>query len=101
MLTFSTDTAKGKMLFDRANCNEGYDLYDIYTTFSQEKTQAWRKCLNKCLDEDGRHFRIIAHNRYGFSVAWDTREGVRIETPTNSYLIRDISLKRCSSRYRK
>lgn len=101
MIIVTTATAKGRNLFDRANCKEGYDLYDIYTTYSQEKYKAWRKCLNKCLDEDGRHFRIISHNSYGFSVAWDIREGVRIETPSNSYLIKDISLKWANSRYQK
>lgn len=101
MIKLLSNSAKGKMLFERANNNEGYDLYDIYETFSELKRTAWRKCLNKCLNEDGRHFRIISHNRYGFSVAWDTREGVRIETPTNSYFIKDICLNENQSRFRK
>ena len=101
MITFSSDTAKGKMLFQKADNNEGYDLYDVYESFSEEKWRAWKKCLNKCVNEDGRHFRIISHNRYGFSVAWDIREGVRIETPTKSYLIKDISLSEGNYRFRK
>lgn len=101
MIKLSSDSAKGKMLFARADNNEGYDLYDIYETFSEAKWNAWRKCLNKCVNEDGRHFRIISHNRYGFSVAWDIREGVRIETPSKSYLIEDVRLNESRNRFRK
>ena len=67
--------------------DEGYYLSEVYSSYSQAKQNAWEYCLNLCNKENGHNFHIISHNTFGFSVAWYVSEGVRIETPKNSYLV--------------
>ena len=92
MTTLTTGTKKGMNLMNRADYNEGYNLWEVYGHFSQAKQNAWDKCLAKCDNENGFNFRIISHNTNTFSVAWDIYEngefkGVRIETAYNSYFV--------------
>ena len=88
MTTIKATTKKGENMLARANYNEGYYLHEVYSSHSQAKQNAWDYCLKKCNEENGYNFHITSHNTFGFSVAWETEEGVRIETPQNSYLIK-------------
>ena len=87
MTTIKATTKKGENMLNRANNNEGYTLYDVYTTVSQAKRNAYDYCLALCAKENGYNFRIISHNTFSFSVAWETEKGTRIETSSNSYLV--------------
>lgn len=87
MIIIKTTTKRGQNMLDRSNNWEGYNLREVYSSFSFAKERAWDYCRTLCRKEGGRNFRIISHNTFGFSVAWDIPEGVRIETPQNSYLI--------------
>ena len=88
MLKINGNTKKGKSMLESA-CyyDEGYYLSEVYSSYSQAKQNAWEYCLNLCNKENGHNFHIISHNTFGFSVAWYVSEGVRIETPKNSYLV--------------
>ena len=87
MLTIKATTKKGQNMIASANNFEGYTLNEVYGTYSTAKYQAFYDCLMKAQAENGKNFHICSHNTFGFSVAWETAEGVRIETPKNSYLI--------------
>ena len=94
MTTIKASTKKGENMMNRANYNEGYNLWEVYGRCSAEKQNAWDECLAKCDNENGYNFRIISHNTFSFSVACDvinleTGEfiGVRIETANNSYFV--------------
>ena len=67
--------------------NEGYSLREVYDNYSAAKENAYNYCLGLCAKENGYNFRIISHNTFSFSVAWETENGTRIETSNNSYLI--------------
>ena len=80
-------TAKGRTMMHNANRNEGCELWQIYDVYSPAKRRSFEACKDLCASENGENFRIISHNTFNYSVAWDTEKGVRIETAQNSYLI--------------
>lgn len=75
-----------------ANNNEGYKLSDIYERYSFRKENAYNWCFDQFRkSEFSKNFRIISHNTFNFSVAWedviDGEEVTRIETANNSYAV--------------
>lgn len=86
-------TKFGQSLLARANHFEGTDLDDVYGRWSRAKADAMRSCRRLCEEMNGYNFRIISHNTFGFSVAWnydnsETGEVMtRIETSSNTYII--------------
>ena len=87
MKTINANTKKGMAMLASAENYEGYLLNDVYSNYSAEKERAWLYCRELCSAENGHNFHICSHNTFQFSVAWETEEGVRIETATNSYLV--------------
>ena len=87
MLTIKATTKKGQNMLQSAKNFQGYTLNEIYDSYSSAKYNAFVYCLNKAANENGKNFHIYSHNSFGFSVAWNVENGVRIETPQNSYLI--------------
>ena len=80
-------TKKGQNMIKNARHYDGYMLSDVYDNCSMAKHKAWSWCVEQCNKECGFNFHIASHNTFGFSVAWETENGVRIETPKNSYLV--------------
>lgn len=87
MKIIKVSTKKGQNMYLNAMNFEGVYLHEIYNNYSPAKAQAWEWCRAKCNEEHGKAFGICSHNTFGFSVSWVTDEGMRIETPQNSYLI--------------
>ena len=84
-------TKRGEDLLWRARHNEGRNLWDVYGNVSSAKMRAYDECLDWYRQDDGENFRIVFHNSFQFSVAWEmTYEGkpaTRIETASNSYIV--------------
>ena len=87
MTVIKSTTKKGQNMLNRAKNFEGYTLNEVYGTYSTAKICAFYDCLTKAQAENGKNFHICSHNTFGFSVAWEVENGMRIETPQNSYLI--------------
>ena len=87
MTIIKWNTKRGQDMVKRAQNWEGKYLSQVYDSYSKAKESAWWDCFTMCQAEGGEQFSIISHNSFGFSVSWFTNEGVRIETPRNSYLI--------------
>lgn len=93
MAIIKGSTKRGQALLARANHFEGTDLFDVYGRYSSAKASAMRDCRRWCEETNGYNFRIISHNTFGFSVAWnynipETGEVMtRIETPSSTYII--------------
>ena len=88
MIVVKESTALGKKLIERSSRYEGTCLHQIYDKWSSAKQRAFDWCYDQYLSsEDHEAFSIISHNTFGFSVSWLCKEGLRIETPKNSYLI--------------
>lgn len=87
MLTIKATTKKGQNMLQSAKHFDGYTLNEVYGKYSAAKYNAFIDCLHKAAAENGKNFHICSHNSFGFSVAWEVENGMRIETPKSSYLI--------------
>ena len=94
MTTIKKNTKKAEQMLARANYNEGYTLHEVYGNYSRAKENAYNYCLGLCYKENGYNFRIISHNTFSFSVAWEITNpetgeviATRIETSNNSYYV--------------
>lgn len=86
-ITIKPTTKKAEQMRARAKHYDGYELRDVYESYSDAKASAYKWCFDQCCREGGWNFHITSHNTFGFTVAWDMLDGVRIETPSNSYFI--------------
>ena len=88
-----SSTKKGQALLSKARANLGYRLSGVYSSWSNDKQEAYNTCRWLCGESKGRNFRIISANRYGFSVAWEYDNPLTggpstvIHTPNNVYVI--------------
>ena len=87
MIIIKGNTAKGRNMIERYSNYEGFNLSQVYDRWSDAKQRAWDYCYERYLAEGGVAFSICSHNTFGFTVSWVTPEGLRIETPQNSYLV--------------
>lgn len=89
ILKASTKTGSRWIL--AAKNNEGYELSDIYDSYSVNKEKAYKLVLNQYNStENSENFRIISHNSNFFTVAWDEygkEPKLHIETAKNSYVV--------------
>ena len=88
MKVVKASTCLGKQLIERGSRYDGTYLYQIYDKWSSAKQRAFDWCYEQYLSsEEHEDFSIISHNSFGFSVSWLCKDGLRIETPKNSYLV--------------
>lgn len=87
METIKGTTKRGQYFINAHAQSRATELSDVYKSFSSAKAKAYNDCRTWCEDENGYDFRIIAASRFVFSVAWQTKEGLRVETASNSYLV--------------
>lgn len=87
MKTIKATTKRGQALIESAKNYQGYYLQDVYSNYSHAKAKAWNYCFEQYIKDNGTNFHICSHNSQTFTVAWETDEGMRIETAYNSYLI--------------
>jgi len=89
MIIVKGNTKRAEELRYRATNYEGNEIYDVYDRPSYRKVQALRECREMCENEGGERFRICGHCMTNFSVSWRVKNGWRLETYRNSYLILD------------
>ena len=92
MIKVKLSSKIGRNLCERGSRYDGMYLDQIYGKYSDAKRKAYDRCYNEYLaSENNVAFSIISHNTFGFSVSWlctiDGHDGMRIETPKNSYFI--------------
>lgn len=87
MKTFKSSTKIGRRYIDSYNRATASTLSDVYGRYSYGKAHAERWCKEQMIKESGNGFKIISFNTFGFSCAWMVADGLRIETPQNSYLV--------------
>ena len=92
MKTLKASTKAGQNILRRAEHNEGYFLSEVYSSFSQEKENAWKLCEYEYLTSDSHsNFHICSHNTFGFTVAWlckiHEEECLWYETKDNIYIV--------------
>lgn len=81
-------TFTGQQLLARAACNIGTELSDVYSYWSNEKSEAYKNCWDMYTsDDNARNFRIVSRNTNQFSVAWDTLAETVLLTSAYEYHI--------------
>lgn len=90
MKKINRNTKKAKQFIEAYINSNIYTLDDCYNSYSKAKSEIFNECENKAR-KDSAVLKIISYNCNFFSAAWHTSEGLRIETPANSYLIPDVT----------
>lgn len=100
MKTLNKNTKKAQQYINAYNHSTLHYLEDCYKSYSNDKRIAYNKCNQEFLKVYRAHVwehpysmgvRILSFNTFGFTCAWHTEEGLRVETPANSYLIPDVT----------
>ena len=89
MKTLNTNTKANKAFFNAYNRSNFYRLSDCYGKYSTCKAIAERDCIKMMLSENGEGFKILSFNTFGFTCGWKVENGLRVETPSNSYFVAD------------
>ena len=92
MKILKASTKAGQNILRKAEYNEGYFWSQVYSTFSQQKENAWKWCEHEYLKSDGHsNFHICGHNTFGFTVSWECyyneERALRMETKDNTYIV--------------
>lgn len=66
---------------------EGYNLRDVYGSYSRRKEKAFKECEDLCKEKNGKNLCIIAHNHNCFTAKFTTDAGVYIITKSYNYFI--------------
>lgn len=91
MKTINNNTKKAQTYIDAYNHSDIYSLNQVYGKPSAEKTRADYECRIMMENEGGHGYRIIAHSRNFFTVAWIAGDALRIETACDSFIIPDAA----------
>ena len=87
MKTINNNTKKAQAYIDAYNHSDIFSLREAYGRPSTSKIQADYDCRMMMQSEGGHGYKIIAHCRNFFTVAWITGNALRIETACNSFVI--------------
>ena len=87
MKTLNNNTQKAQTYINAYNRSDIYSLNQAYGRPSTEKTRADYNCRMMMQEEGGHGYKIIAHSRNFFTVAWIAGNALRIETASNSFVI--------------
>ena len=88
MQTINANTKRGAALVAAYNRSSKYSLRDCYGRYSNAKAAAENDCRRWCSQENGYGFKIISYNSVRFTAAWRTADGLRVETPCNSFIVK-------------
>ena len=88
MKAINKNTKRGQSFINAFLNSSDIFLSDVYTTPSVNKQEAYTDSRRMFGKENGADFRIISFNTFAFSVAWKTADGLRIETASNSYIVK-------------
>ena len=90
MKTINNNTKQAERYIDAYNRSDISSLNQAYGKPSTEKTRADYNCRVMMENEGGHGYRIIAHSRNFFTVAWIAGNALRVETACNSFVIPNV-----------
>ena len=88
MKRIKATSKRGRYYYNRYSYSCAYSILDIYKKPSQSKVEAERDCHDMMAAEGGWHYKVISHTAQTFTVTWKTAEGLRVETASNSYIVK-------------
>lgn len=63
-------TKAGQALISRALEDIGYNLHEVYGSFSRDKYNAWSSCIELMHKLNGSNFAICSKNTFGFTCSF-------------------------------
>lgn len=92
MKRISANSKRGRYFVEAYDKSTKHTLKDAYVKPSAAKQEAFKRCLQKCEEENGDNFRIIRACRQFFTAAFEVRNmfganELRVITPSQDYLI--------------
>lgn len=63
--------ARMRRAYDNYKRSYNYDLWDVYTTFSRAKRDAWEYCENLCYKYNGHGLKVIGANTMQFTAGFE------------------------------
>ena len=87
MKTINNTTKKAQAFINAYKRSSIFTLREAYANPSTEKTRADYSCRMMMQEEGGHGYKIIAHSRNFFTVAWIAGNALRVETFANSFEI--------------
>ena len=91
MKTIDNNAKQARHFIDAYNRSETYYLNQAYGKPSTAKTRADYNYRMRMQSEGGHGYKIIAHSRNFFTVAWIAGNALRIETVSNSFVIPEVA----------
>ena len=91
MKTINNNTKKAQAYIYAYNNSDIYSLREAYGRPSTAKIQADYECRRMMQSEGGHGYKIIAHCRNFFTVAWIAGNALRIETARYSFIIPEVA----------
>ena len=88
MKTISKNSKLGRYYLYAYEHSTTCSLFDVYKKPSDRKIRANKNCQLRCAAEKGDNYKIITASIFTFTVAWQTAQGLRVETAYNSYIIK-------------
>lgn len=85
MKTISAKSKVGKMYIDRFSKSSIFGIQEAYKNPSTDKIAAFNNC---CQAANGAVVKILRHNCFFFTAAWQTKEGLIVRTGRAEYLIK-------------
>lgn len=92
MKKLSANSKLGQHFVKAYRNSDWYSLEDVYAKPSAAKQAAFKRCLQQCEAENGKHLCIIGANCFFFTVAFEARNsfgttGLRVITKSCDYLV--------------
>lgn len=88
MKTIKANTKQGQRFINAYQRTPFYSVEDCYKNPSTAKTRAEYLIRREMNDCGGDNYRVISFNSFGFSCAWTSPAGLRVETPQSSYIVK-------------
>lgn len=88
MKTINANTKRGRRYLEAYRRSTTTDIYEAYERPSTAKIRANYQCRQQMEREGGHGYKIIGYNCNFFTAAWQTAEGLRVETATYSYIVK-------------
>ena len=88
MKTINANTKQGRRWLEAYECSNYDNIFQCYWRPSAAKVRAFCLCATIADKENGHGLKVIGYSCHFFSVAWQTAEGLRVETAYNSYIVK-------------
>lgn len=85
-----SNTERARRMIENYHCSTMYSLYDLYSSFSKRKSDAWEYCLQLCYKHNGRGLKVVGGNTCQFSAGFvfeDGKQKLCYITKSNNYVI--------------